>query len=97
VSVEENERIIIPDENGEEHLFELLFKFNIDETDNSYICLVPVEQIDSDEAEVYAFRYEDDDNDDVNDIKLFPIESDEEWDTVEEMINTLVENEDLNK
>ena len=55
---EEQERIIIPDENGEEHLFEVLFKFDVDETGYSYITLTPVEQSEEEEVEVYAFRYE---------------------------------------
>ncbi len=97
MGLEEKERIIIPDENGEEHLFEVLFTFNIDETNASYICLVPIDQLDSEEAEVYAFRYEDESQVDENDLKLFPIESDEEWDMVEEMLHTLSENEELNK
>ena len=92
---EERERLIIPDEDGEEHLFETLFKFDVDELNASYICLVPVEQVDTDEAEVYAFRYEETATDSgESDINLFPIESDEEWEIVEEMFATLVENED---
>jgi len=93
VGVGEKERIIIPDENGEEHLFEVLFKFNVDEMNSSYICLIPVDQLESEEAEVYAFRYEEEGNDEDNDLKLFPIESDEEWDIVEEMLYTLSEQE----
>ncbi|MEN1969311.1 DUF1292 domain-containing protein [Lentibacillus sp. N15] len=92
MALEEKERIIIPDENGEEHLFEVLFTFDVDETNQSYIAVVPVEQKDDDEVEVYAFRYEEKDADD--DLQLFPIESDEEWDMVEEMLNTLADEED---
>jgi len=93
MSLEEQERIIIPDENGEEHLFEVLFKFDVDETGQSYIALTPVEQSEEEEVEVYAFRYEDE-GDDENDLKLFPIESDEEWDIVEEMLYTLTDEKD---
>ncbi|MBP2256591.1 DUF1292 domain-containing protein [Virgibacillus alimentarius] len=94
MSLEEKERIIIPDENGEEHLFEVLFTFDVDETKQSYIALVPAEQQDDEEVEVYAFRYEEKDNDD-NDLSLLPIESDEEWDIVEEMLHTLAEEQDI--
>ena len=50
---EENERIIIPDENGEEQLFEILFHFDIEATNKSYIITTPVdqEQTDDDEEE----------------------------------------------
>ena len=93
MSLEEKERIIIPDDNGEEHLFEVLFTFDVDDTDQSYIAVVPVEQADDDEVEVYAFRYEEKENDE-EDLSLFPIESDEEWEIVEEMLATLAEEEE---
>lgn len=91
---EDQERIIIPDENGEEHLFEVLFKFDVDETGNSYIMLIPAEQADAEEVEVTAYRYEDDGTDEEDALKLFPIESDEEWDIVEEMLHTLTDEEE---
>ncbi|MBU5466481.1 DUF1292 domain-containing protein [Virgibacillus sp. MSJ-26] len=93
MALEENERIIIPDENGEEHLFEVLFTFDVDDTEQSYLAVVPVEQKDGEEIEVYAFRYEEKEND-GDDLALFPIETDEEWDIVEEMLNTLADEED---
>ncbi|UFT97867.1 DUF1292 domain-containing protein [Radiobacillus kanasensis] len=92
MALEEKERIIIPDENGEEHLFEVLFTFDVDETGHSYIAVVPMEQKDDEEVEVFAFRYEEKSNDD-DDLSLFQIESDEEWEMVEEMLNTLTEDE----
>ncbi|WP_226036987.1 DUF1292 domain-containing protein [Aquibacillus saliphilus] len=91
MSLEEKERIIIPDENGEEHLFEVLFNFDVDQTGNSYIAVVPVDQKDDEEVEVFAFRYEDQNNED--DLSLFQIESEEEWEMVEEMLNTLTDEE----
>lgn len=90
MSLDKKERIIVPDENGEEHLFEVLFTFDVDETGESYIAVVPVEQADDEEVEVYAFRYEETEKEDLT---LFPIESDEEWEMVEEMLNTLADEE----
>ncbi|GAB3806513.1 DUF1292 domain-containing protein [Virgibacillus kimchii] len=90
MALEEKERIIIPDENGEEHLFEVLFTFDVDETKQSYIAVVPVEQSEEEEVEVYAFRYEEKENED-NDLSLFPIENDDEWEMVEEMLHTLAD------
>ncbi|NSL50197.1 DUF1292 domain-containing protein [Calidifontibacillus erzurumensis] len=88
---EEKERIIIPDENGEEHLFDVLFTFDVEETGRSYIVLEPVgASEDEEEVEVFAFRYEDHGSDE-DDLSLFPIETDEEWDMVEEMLNTFTE------
>ena len=93
MALEKKERIIIPDDDGVEHLFEVLFTFDVDATNQSYIAVVPVEQADDEEVEVYAFRYEEKENDD-EDLALFPIESDEEWDMVEEMLQTLADEED---
>lgn len=92
---EERERIIIPDENGDEHLFEVLFTFDVDETDKSYMVLVAAgeEDSDDDEVEVHAFRYEEK-GDEEDDLTLHAIETDEEWNIVEEMLNTFTEGEE---
>ncbi|MFB4163810.1 DUF1292 domain-containing protein [Alteribacillus sp. JSM 102045] len=85
---EENERIVIPDEEGNEHLFDVLFTFDVDETGKSYMVLTDAgENEDEEEVEVFAFRFEDE-GEKESDISLFPIETDEEWDMVEEMIET---------
>lgn len=95
---EEKERIIIPGEDGEEHLFEVLFTFDVDKTENSYMVLTPVgedgEVEVEEDVEVFAFRYEDKGEKD-DDIELFPIESDQEWDMVEEMLNTFQDSEEV--
>ncbi|OEH91518.1 DUF1292 domain-containing protein [Bacillus solimangrovi] len=92
---EEKERIVIPDENGDEHLFEVLFTFDVDETEKSYMVVVPVEtENDGDEeVEVFAFRFEET-GDQPDDIQLYPIDTDEEWDMVEEMLNTFSEEDE---
>lgn len=92
MSLEAKERIIIPDEDGEEHLFEVLATFDIEETNESYLAVIPVEQKEAEEIEVYAFKYKMQSGLE-NDIALFPIESDEEWDMVEEMLHTLSDEE----
>ncbi|WLV23645.1 DUF1292 domain-containing protein [Aciduricibacillus chroicocephali] len=94
MALEENERIIIPDENGEEHLFEVLYTFDVEENNQTYIALVPAEAEDDEEVEVYAFRYEEAESEE-DDLALFPIESDEEWEMVEEVLNTLIEEDEL--
>ncbi|WP_235848924.1 MULTISPECIES: DUF1292 domain-containing protein [Bacillaceae] len=89
----DEDRIIIPDENGDEHLFEILFTFDVDEKGTSYMVLVPggSNESDDDEVEVTAFRYEEPDGEDLS---LYPIETDEEWDMVEELLTTFTEEED---
>jgi uncharacterized protein YrzB (UPF0473 family) len=85
--MEEPEIIYIPDEEGNEEEFEVIMKFEVDGTDKKYMMVVPVEG-DEDSDEVYAFRYEEDENGD--DLKLYTIEDEEEWNVVEETFNTLM-------
>lgn len=88
---EQKERIIVPNEDGEEHYFEELVRFKIDELNSTYIVLIPEDQVDNDEAEIYPLRIEEET--DEGEFKLFPIEKDEEWDLVEETLNTLLDEE----
>lgn len=96
MGLELNERIIIPDDNGDEVLFEVLLTFDIDETKKSYVFLTEVNEVasreDDEEVDVYAFRYEMGDDEDLS---FFDIESDEEWEMVEEMFHTLVDEDNL--
>lgn len=90
---EEREQIVIPDEHGDEHLFEVLFTFDVEESGKSYMVLEPVGATEDDEeVEVFAFRFED--GEDEDDLALFPIETDEEWEMVEEMLNTFSEQDE---
>lgn len=84
--IEANEKIFIPDEDGVEHEFEVILPFELDETNASYIAVVPIEQLEDEEADLYVFRYEEADED----LKIFQIETDEEWDLVEEVLNTIL-------
>ncbi len=81
---EERDYIFVEDDNGKEEKFEVVYDFEAE--GNNYIFLVPSYIPDEEEeAEVYAFRYEEE----GDDIKLFTIESDDEWNLVEEVFNTL--------
>lgn len=84
--IEASERIFIPDDDGEDHEFEVILPFELDETNAAYLAVVPVEQVESEEADLYVFRYEEEDEG----LQLFQIESDDEWDLVEEVLNTLL-------
>jgi len=86
VQMEEPEIIYIPDDEGNEEEFEVIMKFEVDGSDSKYMMVVPVESTDEEADEVYAFRYEED----GDDLKLFIIEDEEEWQVVEETFNTLV-------
>lgn len=87
---EEVEQIIIPDEEGNEEVFEVLYKFDVDQTGKQYMMVIPVEG-DPEVDEVYAFRYEEE----GEDISLYIIEDDKEWDIVEATFQTILEQEEL--
>jgi uncharacterized protein YrzB (UPF0473 family) len=93
---EELEQIAITDEEtGEEYLFEILLNFDGKEKfeGKSYMILAPIgndEDDDTDEeeeVEVLAFQYVESNEEDGG--RLVPIESDEEWDMVAEVYNTI--------
>ncbi|PYZ94171.1 hypothetical protein CR194_01130 [Salipaludibacillus keqinensis] len=88
----EDDRIVIPDENGDEHLFQVLFTFDVDSTGNSYMVLAPEgsSETDDDEIEVHAFRFEEPEGEELS---LFAIETEEEWAMVEELLNTFSDEE----
>lgn len=80
------EIIYIPDEQGNEEEFEVYMKFEVDGSDAKYMMVIPAEGSDAEVDEVYAFRYEED----GEDLKLFTIEDEEEWNIVEETFHTLI-------
>jgi len=82
---DEPEIIYIPDDEGNEEEFEVIMKFELDDSDKKYMMVVPVNG-DDETDEVYAFRYEED----GDDLQLYTIEDEEEWNLVEETFNTLV-------
>ncbi|BBI34819.1 DUF1292 domain-containing protein [Cohnella abietis] len=84
---EEAEIIYIADDEGNDEAFEVIMRFELDDgTDRKYLMVVPAEEDGDEEQEVFAFRYEEENEE----IKLFPIEDQAEWDMVEETFNTLI-------
>ena len=80
----ETEYLFIPDDNGEDQKFEIIYEF--DHEDKNYLLVIPADlDDDSEEAEVLAFRYEED----KDGLQLFTIEDDQEWDMIEDVFNTL--------
>ena len=74
----------VTDENGNEKRTTILFTFDNDETKKQYVVYQDPE---GDQSEVMASAYTDDG-------RLIPIESEEEWDMVEEVINTFFGDEE---
>lgn len=73
--------LYVKDENGNEKRMTILFTFDNEVTKKQYVVFQDLEQ---DEDEVYASAYDENG-------QLLPIETDEEWQMVEEVINTFVE------
>ncbi|MFE5323305.1 DUF1292 domain-containing protein [Paenibacillus sp. NPDC056579] len=78
--------IVIPDDDGNEEEFEVVARFEVDGSEKKYIMVVPVDA-DEESDEVYAFRYEED----GDDLQLYTIDDEEEWNIVEETFNTLMD------
>lgn len=84
---EEAEIIYIADDEGNDEAFEVIARFELDDgTDRKYLMVVPADEDENEEQEVFAFRYDEENEE----IKLYPIEDQEEWDMVEETFNTLM-------
>ncbi|OKL38186.1 DUF1292 domain-containing protein [Domibacillus mangrovi] len=87
-------QITVIDENGNEQLCEVLFTFNSDEFEKSYVLYFPIgaEEDDNEEIEIHASSFLP--KEDGEDGELEPIESDEEWEMIEEMLNTFLDDEE---
>lgn len=84
--------ITIVDENGNEQLCEILFTFDSDTFNKSYVLYYPISENDEEEIDIHASSFVPSENN--QDGELSPIETDEEWDMVEEMLNTFLEKEE---
>ncbi|MGM7635707.1 DUF1292 domain-containing protein [Bacillus sp. Hm123] len=90
----DEKQITIIDENGNEQLCEVLFTFDSDAFEKSYVLYFPVgaEEDENEEIEIHASSFIP--AEDGQDGELMPIESDEEWDLIEEMLNTFLDEEE---
>lgn len=75
--------LFVKDETGKEVEMEILFTFANDETGKQYVVFVDPKDED---GEVFASCYDDDGN-------LLPIETEEEWSMVEEVLGAFNEEE----
>jgi len=82
------EKLVVTDENGKDIECDIILTFDSDEYEKSYV----IYQIVGDESgEYYAASFNPEDGDEG---KLFQIESDEEWDLIEEVLESFLEEED---
>ncbi|TGE73250.1 DUF1292 domain-containing protein [Weissella confusa] len=91
----EAELFILTDEEGNEHEFIELFSFDSEDFGKSYIILGPadaaMEGDDEEEVGIMPFIYNKDDEEGM----LQPIETEEEFDMVEEVMNTIFNDPNL--
>lgn len=86
--VENDEKVVLVDEDGEEHEFVLIDVLEMD--GGEYAILEPLEDED-DESEAIILKVGKDENgDDI----LYDIEDDEEWEKVADYWQDLIENEE---
>lgn len=76
--------LYVTDEHGNEKRMEILFTFEDEEKGNKYVVF---EDPDLESGEVYASRYDEEGN-------LMPIESEQEWAMVEEVIGAFADDEE---
>jgi uncharacterized protein YrzB (UPF0473 family) len=86
--------ITVVDENGNEQLCEVLFTFDSEEFGKSYVLYYPIgaEDNDDEEIEIHASAFSP--SEDNEDGELMPIETDAEWDMIEEMLETFLAEQD---
>ncbi|MCD8209689.1 MAG: DUF1292 domain-containing protein [Coprobacillus sp.] len=77
----DDNQITIIDDEGNEATFEILFTYDNEEKGVSYVLFFAPDDPDN----IFAMRYDDEGH-------LYDIESDEEFDEVEEVLNTFEEN-----
>ena len=91
--MEQNEnKIVIIDEQGRERVCEILFTYQHPETEKNYVVLYPIDELDSDEEEMDLFAYSFVENED-GDGELFTLETDEEYDMINEVIDQFYEDQ----
>jgi len=84
----ERELLVVTDENGKEIQCEIIMTFDSDEFNKSYV----VYQIKGDESgEYYAASFNPEDGDEG---RLGELETEEEWNLVEEVLESFLEDED---
>jgi uncharacterized protein YrzB (UPF0473 family) len=84
--IPEDKRLEVIDENGETQIFEIILTFHSDTMNKSYV--IYKEPGDSEEAFAASFKEEDKDGG-----NLEAVTSDEEWDMIEEVLNTFLDDE----
>lgn len=93
---DEEQQITLIDDQGNEELYQVLFTFDSEDYGKSYVLLYPTSAEEEDEeVDIQAFSFTSDDAGDASKGDLFPIEDDEEWEMVEEVLNTFLADDNM--
>ncbi|MGT2846742.1 DUF1292 domain-containing protein [Streptococcus massiliensis] len=90
----ERDLITLVDENGNETLFEILLTIDgMEEFGKNYVLLMPVhaEEDENGEVEIQAYSYVENEDGTEGDLEPIPEDSDNEWDMIEEVFNSFME------
>lgn len=92
----EHDVITLVDENGNESLFEVLMTIDgKEEFGKNYVLLVPVgaEEDEDGQIEIQAYSYTENADGTEGDLQPIPEDADAEWDMIEEVFNSFMEEE----
>ena len=95
MSEQEEKMITLVDADGNETLYEILFTFESEDYGKAYILLIPAGSEPEEKVDVLAFSFNPDEDGQAKDAELYDIESDEEWDMVEGVLDTFLNDENL--
>lgn len=84
------EYITLYDEEGNEALYEILMTIDGQEQfQKNYVLVYPAGVSEDEDVELYAYSFEEDEEV-GNEGKLSPVETDEEWDMIEEVLQAFL-------
>lgn len=89
-----SEVITLVDDQGNESLFEILLTIDgKEEFGKNYVLLVPVgaQEDDNGEIEIQAYSYVENEDGTEGDLQPIPEDSDVEWDMIEEVFNSFID------
>ena len=89
---DDGEIFTLVDEAGNEELYKEAMRFQSPETGKWYICLYPLDEENDEEVEIQAFVFEEPTSEE-DELELLPIENDAEWEMVQEVLNTFIDDD----
>ena len=88
----ENGKIKIKNDKGEELICDVLFTFDSDDYGKSYVFVYPAGASEGEEVELEVYSFIETETGEQGELK--PIETEEEWDMIEEVLNTFLADEE---